>query len=264
MDVVIKKQISKIYTNFKKKETRGRKQFFPIYDYLDAIFYVLKSGISWRLYCSINNSPYSHTSLYRFYIKLCDLDIFNLVYNRLLKKYRLKRLRSLRLNEYERLFLDSTMIKNINGRDCIGHNHYDRNRNGTKLNVIIDDNSIPIGHVLVGANTNDSTLITPTIEKIQSLHRNSYVIADKGYINEKIRIKYKSKHIHLIYPKRKNQHMDKINPRHVLLMSKRIKVEHFFAQVKSYKRIRNRFDCKYKSFLNFIILCFLDIIKNIF
>jgi hypothetical protein len=172
MDVLIKHHIIKIYNNIKKKDTSGRKLKFSIDSYLDSIHYILKTGISWRSLCIIRKTPYNHTTLFKFYQKLCSFDVFNIVYNRLLKKYRTAKLKKININEYENLFIDSTMIKNINGRDVLGMNHYDRYRQASKLNVIIDSNKIPISHILVGANINDAILTLSTVDNIQQFHKN--------------------------------------------------------------------------------------------
>lgn len=52
MDNRIKRQIIKVYSNIKKKETRGREQKFSIDEYLDSINFVLKTGMSWRNLCA--------------------------------------------------------------------------------------------------------------------------------------------------------------------------------------------------------------------
>ena len=246
-----------------KKETRGRKFKHNISEYLDDIYYVLKSGISWRMISIIKKKPTHHTTLFKFYRKLCAMNIFNIVYNRLLKNYRSKRLEELGMREYEKLYTDSTMIRNINGRECIGADHYDRFRNATKLNVIIDENNIPVGHMTVGANINDSILTLETIERTKYLHKNSYLIADKGYICEKNKRLLKKKHINFVYGIKKNQKKKRISKRYEELLKERITVEHFFARLKTYRRTRFRYDTTFISFENFIVLAFCDLITRL-
>jgi hypothetical protein len=261
MDSLIKHHITKVFYNL----YHSRQQLkFDISLYLDDIYNILKTGISWRAFCCINKSPFHYTTLFKFYKKLCQLDVFNIVYKRFLKNYRQVKLESLSFDEYENLFIDSTIIKNINGKDVIGRNHYDRCRMATKLNVIIDSNFIPIGHIVVASNKNDALLTIPTLATIDHLHTRTNLIADKGYINEKLRKRLVQSKIRLVYDFRRNQKR-KINSHKRKLLKKRYCTEHFFSHFKSsYRRIRNRYDSTVASFNNFILLGFISVISKVF
>jgi len=256
MNSLIKNQIIKFYNKYRSIQPSGRHLKFNISSYLDSIHYVLKTGISWRNLNLLQNSTYHYTTIFKFYQKLCSLNIFQKVYYRLLHKYRNIKLKLLGIHEYEHLYIDSTMIKNVNGKDVTGRNHYDRCLLATKLNVIIDSNMIPLAHVTVRANINDSILTESTVAKLHKNNINSYLIADKGYINRHVKTRLKKKRIHLIYGCKRSQKNRYISSNHKNLLKERIIIEHFFALIKSYKRLRQRFDSSYISFNNFIILCF--------
>ena len=88
------------------------------------------------------------------------------------------------------LFIDSTMIKNVQGKDCIGANPTDRGRSGTKLSVVCDTARMPVSAVFSPANQADISIAQETIKKIQCTVRkdNRYkntVIGDKGYVSAK-------------------------------------------------------------------------------
>jgi len=71
--------------------------------------------------------------------------------------------------------------------ESLGRNPTDRGRIGSKVHLHVDQQGIPIGIIVVGANVHDSRLISPTIES-DSISRpeataekpqNLYL--DKGY-----------------------------------------------------------------------------------
>ena len=54
------------------------------------------------------------------------------------------------------------MTKNINGHKFIGSNHYDRNRNGNKISIVVTKHGIPIGIKLETSNVHDINIICNT------------------------------------------------------------------------------------------------------
>ena len=263
MHPLVINQIKKLYEKYRIKNPKGRKLKHSLDVYLELIDYVLTQNISWRCVCKIYRADFDHTTLQKVYMKLCDLHIFEKVYNRLIRKYRNAKLKNIGLNSYERLYMDSSMIKNVSGRECLGKNHFDRNRNATKVNVIMDNNNIPISHEIVSANIHDSRLTERTLNKIKKFHKNTYLMTDKGYINDKLKNKLRRRHISMIYPKRINQHNKNLSANHQLELKNRINVEHMFAHLKACKRLRNRYDHTIKAFHNFILLGFLYLCDSI-
>ena len=72
------------------------------------------------------------------------------------------------------------MIKNIRGSDCIGRNHFDRNRFATKLSIVCDQNGIPVSSSFYQANVHDTKTLEQSIKFIQSNllqdHRQFYTL----------------------------------------------------------------------------------------
>ena len=64
------------------------------------------------------------------------------------------------------LYIDSTMTKNINGSEYIGPNHYDRNKNGNKISIVVTKTGIPIGLKLAPSNIHDINLVEDTLDNI--------------------------------------------------------------------------------------------------
>ena len=95
------------------------------------------------------------------------------------------------------------MIKNINGKDNTGRNHYDRNRKGNKITVLVNSIGIPVGIFLSPANIHDSKLIETSNNNSVIKMPKTKIVSDKGYINQKVKNKLKKTiKIKLIYPYR--------------------------------------------------------------
>ena len=113
-----------ILDNDKLKSTynfSNKKQKYKLKDILQSLFYVLKSGISWREFMG----PIKWSSLYYHFSLLTKNGIFKLFYNFLLTKY-------FGINRTEKLkytLIDSTVFynkygKNYNKNKFIGRNKY--------------------------------------------------------------------------------------------------------------------------------------------
>ena len=160
---------------------------------------VLRSGMQWHHL----KSNLHYTTYHKTHMKWCKLGIYELAFKLSLK------LAKFNSRELENLYIDSTMIKNKQGKDCIGANHYDRYRSATKVNVIVTSTGIPLSINVVKANIHDSTLTASAVNCLNVKVIGSRLIADKGYINKKYKKKLKKSHrIKLIYPVRKNQHIE--------------------------------------------------------
>lgn len=77
------------------------------------------------------------------------------------------------------------MIKNKQGKDCIGANHYDRYRSAKKVNVIVTSTGIPLSIHVVKSNIHDSILTAEAVNCLNIKVVGSRLIGDKGYINKK-------------------------------------------------------------------------------
>ena len=247
-DVMIQ-QMKDIYEQGKDKRGRPLQREFEFY--IHEIFLVLKSGMAWKYL----RSTLHYTAIFKMFQKLIDRDVFILAYKKAVDIYYTNH-----KSDFKILYMDSTMIKNINGSELIGRNHYDRYRFGTKINIISNVNGIPIGILVVPANKNDSTLTKDTINNICIDIKSYYLGTDKGYINKSVKKTLKDSHgIFLIYPCRKNQ--KKINTEYQQsILQDRYKIENFMAWIKQYKRIANRYDKTIKSFIGFLYFALTDII----
>ncbi len=254
MDNITYQTIYKLYTTLNNNNNSGRKLKKNFKHYLDNIFYVLRYGIPW------NSLPYTglhYTTYHKFYTKLISLNIFELAYKILSKKYYYKN-----KDQFKNIYIDSSMIKNINGSEFTGKNHYDRNRKGNKITVLVNDYGVPISIHLSKANTHDSTLIMDALNNSTIKIIRSRLIADKGYINPTVKKKLRrTNNISLIYPYRKNQNKKNTSYENNLLKKRHI-VENFFSWLKKYRRIQQRYDSSCISYLNFIYFGCINIIAK--
>jgi len=129
---------------------------------LNCVLNVL-NGWTWRDIRKMNICP---STIYRRFKLWTKNNILKNVWIHLLKEYSEKKLRGNPLH-FKELFIDSSMIKNISGHECLGKNPTDRGRQATKLSVICDTNQVPISACFYPANKSDISTAMETVESIQ-------------------------------------------------------------------------------------------------
>ena len=159
------------------------------------------------------------------------------------------------------LFIDSTMIKNFKGIDLLGKNHYDRNRAGNKVSLIISSNGIPLSINLTTANRHDLHEVLPTINNSPITLRNINLVADGAYLSKSLKIQLKVKKIRLIAPYRKNQIL-KNNKTETRLLKQRYLVENVFSWIQNYRRLRTRYDKSSHTYLQFYYFGLAEVIAR--
>jgi putative transposase len=193
--------------------------------------------------------------------------ILEKVWGHLLKEYSDTKLKT-DPHHFKELFIDSSMIKNIAGKDCLGKNPTDRGRNASKLSIICDSAQIPISACFYPANKTDVTTTMETVELIKCRIRrdNRYcntLVGDKGYISKGIAAALKEKRIKLLTPTKKNA---KIKPiltvQQKCALHRRHRVENFFCRLDKFKRLLMRHDRCISSFQSFHFLAFAVIVSR--
>jgi len=242
-----------LYIFFYPKETK-----LSINTYIKLIYRVLRYSLPWR--AVTEDFTIHHTTLFNFFKRMQKAHIFEIAY----------KIMKLSCPEDTNYFIDSTMIRNMYGRDTVGKNHYDRFRYASKVTAIVNSKGLPTSLHIVEANINDCLLIEPCLENMQlkiigSRLKNCNLIGDGGYINARVKKAIKIEdNINMIYPYRIDQKKCNTNDEKILL-KKRIVIEHFFAILKQYRRLRDRWDNTIKSFESFLYLACGNIIaKRIF
>ena len=150
-------------------------------DCIDAMFYVLKTGIGWEY---LNGYSIKGDSIRKRCNKWINIGIPKMAWIILRNIYIEFKL------DFKDLYMDASHIKNYNGCDKIGRNLYDRFKTSTKLSIITDNNGIPIGITLDSGNRHDVMLVEKTLESIDfgllDYMDTEYLIADKGYCSNEL------------------------------------------------------------------------------
>ena len=181
-------------------------------EYIDAIYYTLRTGTSWNY---VRGYPVTGDTIRKKFIEWSSHGIFKNAYIIMVNIY-------LEFNiDIDKIFLDASHIKNLFGVDSVGVNVYDRFRKSTKLSIITNNDGIPISIDIKPGNVHDSKMIQNTLklfDNIQiSYYDTQYLIADKGYygnnISKLVADEYKLK---LITPDKRsteeiNTYREKIN-----------------------------------------------------
>ena len=160
----------------------------------------------------------------------------------------------------KKIAIDSTTIPGKKGGEKIG---YDGNKKilGTKINVIVASNGLPLSMMLERANKHDSTKFIDTMEHIldfltrDSLKQINYCFADKGYISKTIREYMEKRNIQVHIPVRKNSIARRPKKRKSKIKSVRFVVEQFFGWLKGrYRGIATRYARNSDNYLGFVYL----------
>lgn len=259
--------LNKAYTSIITKlvdlipvDPRGAKDSKPIQHYLDKIFYVFDTGIPWRK-LPLNEDDLHYSSYHHKFMFLVKHRIFEIAYHSVIKILRKKRI--LNRNNLKHLFIDSTMIKNIYGKDSYGPNHYDRSKNGNKITIIVNHLGIPLGLSISKSNVNDTLQVLPTIDNISVKVAHSKLYADKGYISSTLSKQLKEDYkIILVVPRKKNQkNYTPLTDDDKSGLKMRNIVENFFAWFKSQRKVRLRYDAYISSYTQFSYLALIKIIS---
>lgn len=153
-------------------QQRGRPRILTFDDSFDCILKVVQTGMQWR---QLQPTKVSHITVFKQMHMWIHAGVFRTAYTRLLRLY----CRQRRSRYY---CIDSTYVKNIYGRDCVGRNPTDRGRRATKLSAVVDDLGVPHSLIVTAANISDQKLLQPTIQDmLSSCHRGKELFADKGY-----------------------------------------------------------------------------------
>ncbi|WP_404798758.1 IS5 family transposase [Acinetobacter towneri] len=208
---------------------------------MEAILWKLRTGATWR---DISQ-------------ELCPWQIAYNRFNRWASK-----------GLWDKFFLDLRGVLDqewvfIDGSYIRVHQHASGDRNGferaieqsrggrtTKIHLATDANGLPIDFKITGGGVHDSQVAKQLIDTVGEA---TYLIADKGYDAEHIRIHAQNKDMIPIIPmrsnsKRSNKEFDKY------LYKLRHLVENVFARLKHFRAIATRFDKLARNYQSMIYI----------
>lgn len=225
---------------------------------LPGILKVLRSGCRWR---DLNLEEYpdgtTHWRRLQFWKQKKHF--------RHLWELLLRLLRKENLLCFEQIGIDGSLLQSFAFRDKTGYSGK-HHRTGVKMSVIVEGTGIPIAMVVSKGNIVDITLAEATVENIRiakSVLQGSDFLGDKGYDCLEFRIHVTKYGSLPNIPKRKTT---KVRDKYIWYYlynkskgKKRFVVERTNAWLKSFRRLRMRFDYKASSFEAFLYLAILVI-----
>lgn len=161
--------------------------------------------------------------------------------------------------------IDGSLVQSFAFRDTTGYSGK-HHRVGTKISTITDSTGIPLSVVFACGNRHDIVLAPETIRALQfavSRLELASFLADKGYDSRPFRQFVLKQHLVPFIPQRKNGKVRKkyqlLYLKNTSLQKKRYVVEQTNSWLKSFRRLRNRFDYTLLSFESFVYLAILVI-----
>ena len=243
----------------KKKSNRGRKLLITDNEiFYDEFVNLVKNGKKWR---DLNKIA-SYTVYFKKFKEWSLNNLFKEAYFILILY--LFQHRYITYKQINNSYIDSTMIRNKQGIECIGFNYPDKFKKGTKSSVISTQNGIPIALLCVPSNIHDINTIEDTINNSILNLNNKKIGGDKGYISNIIKNNLKkNKNINFITDYKKNSKIEN-NKTNNNFLKKRYIIENLFSWLKNKKRIQLRYDKYINNYEQFTYLSFGLIVENKF
>lgn len=162
-----------------------------------------------------------------------------------------------RLDQHDKLNLniasiDGSLIQSFNFLDTTGYSGK-HHRTGTKISTLVDFLGSPFNIVFASGETHDMPLSIPTIAN-NTVGKPNMILADKGYDSDKLRLKLENLGINPNIPTRNSKNRKVKENYNTPLGKMRFKVERTNAWIKSFRRLRFRFDYTLASFQNLVYL----------
>lgn len=139
---------------------------------LDRMMHLLWTGGPWR---SLGKG---HTTVFHAFSRWFKAGVFERAYSAILRLLRRPCRRPLRAEA-----IDTTFVKNVYGRDCVGRNPTDRGRKATKVSAVVADDGVPVALAFFPANISDQKTVEMTLKArlAPPAPRGTALYADKGY-----------------------------------------------------------------------------------
>jgi len=207
--------------------------------FIEAIYYIGRSGCQWRLL------PFYYgdwRAVHKRFKQWSEKNIWKFIFE------------SVQVDpDMEYAMIDSTIVranacaagygKNSQEKQALG-----RSKSGftTKIHALVDALGNPLKIILTPGQCSDITQAENLVEELLDCG----LLADKGYDADKLREKLKKQRCIVTIPSRSNRKVPyKCDGD---LYEERYKIECFFGKIKQFRRVFSRFDKTAQSFLSFV------------
>ncbi len=142
-------------------------------------------------------------------------------------------------------------------QEGLGRNPTDRGRSGSKFHLLVDQQGVPLGVEVVGANVHDSRLVSSTLttaillRPVPTPDAPQHLCLDKGYDYARVEVEVKE---HDYRPHIRRIGEEKLDDGAKTHPARRWVVERTIAWLKGFRAIRTRYVCKTQNYLALIQL----------
>lgn len=224
-------------------------------DALNAIFYVLRTGIQWKALPRCLGASSTVHDRFQLWV---EQGVFELMWELGLKEYA----QQVGI-EWEWNAMDGAMVKAPLGGKATGPNPTDRAKSGTKRSVLTDGRGVPLGVALEGANRHDMKITEATLESQRIVPPDTgekwlrNLCLDKGYDYEEVRqILMAWGYVGHIPPKDESKRIIHYIPNY---RARRWVVERTHSWMNRFRRLLIRWEKKPENYLAMIHLSFASI-----
>lgn len=212
---------------------------------LGGIIWVLVSGSQWSLIPKDSFPPKS-TCYYWFKKFKEDNTIENI----------LESLNFCKKEIIEEAYIDATFTEAKQGGEKVGKTKAGK---GSKVFAVVARNKDVLHLSIENATPHETSFVPKIIKKIKGKIRILNLIGDKAYDSFPLKNEVKKHGTRLIAPDRKNRIHNKEDGRRLRRYKRRYKVENFFADLHTYRRLVTRYEKNPQNHLTFLQLATLAI-----
>ena len=231
-----------------RQSLAGRHRTLQTEYVIDRIAYVLRTGCQW------SNLPVeggSWKTVYHWFSVWSKKHIFQQVFHKVLSIYLRHR------GCPKHMLVDTSFVKNVFGRDCLGKSPVDRGRKATKVSALTDDVGTPLYLLFHPGNKNDGKTLHHLLQKASKYLnlRGHSIYGDKGYDSRRCDEVAENFGMVKRFTRKRQPPVEGAN-------RKRIVVEHTFSWLDKYRRIIMRYDGLVAHFRSFHYLAAITLISN--
>jgi transposase len=180
--------VMKEYISYTQPKT-GRPKALTVDYLIDRIRFVLRTGCQWY-HLPVENGSWQ--TVYRYFSLWSRQRVFEKTFDHLVHFY------VKRHGLSSELVADTSFVKNICGRDCLGKSSVDRGRKASKISALVDSRGMPLALLFHPGNKNDGKSLLHLLTRAQkTVHLSGKTLyADKAYDSSRCRNVIAGKGLH--------------------------------------------------------------------